>query len=105
VDLIERTATGSRLRLHVQPRASRTELAGRHGDAIKVRLTAPPVHGAANEALLRFLASRLQVPLSALTLVAGGSGRSKMVAVEAITPEEACRRLGLSDPCPTARPG
>jgi uncharacterized protein (TIGR00251 family) len=95
VDVIERTTTGIRLRLRVQPRASRSELAGRQGDAIKVRLTAPPVNGAANEALLRFLASRLQVPLSALRLVAGGSGRSKTVSVEAITPEVASRRLGL----------
>ena len=93
--MIERTATGIRLRLRVQPRASRSELAGRHGDAIKVRLTAPPVAGAANEALLRFLASRLQVPLSALSLVAGGSGRSKVVAIEAITLEDASRLLGL----------
>jgi uncharacterized protein len=93
--MIERTTTGIRLRLHVQPRASRSELAGRHGDAIKIRLTTPPVHGAANEALLRFLASRLEVPLSALRLVAGGTGRSKVVTIEAITPEDASRRLGL----------
>jgi uncharacterized protein len=95
LDVIERTATGVRIRLHVQPRASRSELAGRHGDAIKVRLTAPPVDGAANEALLQFLAVRLQVLRSALSLVSGGSGRSKVVAIEAISPEEASRRLGL----------
>jgi uncharacterized protein (TIGR00251 family) len=95
LDVIERTATGVRIRLHVQPRASRSELAGRHGDAIKVRLTAPPVDGAANEALLQFLAVRLQVPRNALSLVSGGSGRSKVVAIEAISPEDASRRLGL----------
>ena len=95
MDVIERTATGVRIRLHVQPRASRSELAGRHGDAIKVRLTAPPVDGAANEAMLQFLAVRLQVPRSALSLVSGGSGRSKVVAIEAISPEDASRRLGL----------
>jgi uncharacterized protein (TIGR00251 family) len=95
LDVIERTTTGVRIRLHVQPRASRSELAGRHGDAIKVQLTAPPVDGAANEALLQFLAVRLQVPRSALSLVSGGSGRAKVVAVEAISPEEASRRLGL----------
>ncbi len=93
--MIERTATGVRVRLHVQPRASRSELAGRHGDAIKVRLTAPPVDGAANEALLRFLALRLEVPRSALSLVAGESGRAKVVAIEAISSEDASRRLGL----------
>jgi uncharacterized protein (TIGR00251 family) len=95
LDVIERTASGVRIRLHIQPRASRSELAGRHGDAIKVRLTAAPVDGAANEALLQFLAVRLQVPRSALSLVSGGSGRSKVVTIEAISPEDASRRLGL----------
>ena len=53
---------GIRIRIHVQPRASRTEIAGRHGDALKVRLAAPPVDGAANDALLDFIADRLGVP-------------------------------------------
>ena len=48
--------------MRVQPRASRTELVGRHGDALKIRVAAPPVAGAANEALVRFLAERLGVP-------------------------------------------
>ena len=87
--------TGSRLRLRVQPRASRNEVVGLHGDAIRVRLTAPPVDGAANEALVRFLADRLAVGRRALTLVAGQSGRSKIVEVAGVSPEEAARRLGL----------
>lgn len=87
--------TGSRLRLRVQPRASRNEVVGLHGDAIRVRLTAPPVDGAANEALVRFLADRLAVGRRALTLVAGQSGRSKIVEVAGVGPEEAARRLGL----------
>jgi uncharacterized protein (TIGR00251 family) len=89
------TATGVRLQVHVQPRASRTELAGRHGDAIKVRLAAPPVNGAANDALVRFLSERLEVPRSAVRLVAGTTGRAKVVAVDGIGPAEACRRLGV----------
>jgi len=79
----------------VQPRASSTELAGRHGDALKVRLTAPPVDGAANEALLRFLAERLDVPRSAVRIEVGATGRSKVVAVEGISLEAANRRLEL----------
>jgi uncharacterized protein (TIGR00251 family) len=70
-------------------------VAGLHGDAIRVRLTAPPVEGAANEALVRFLADRLDVSRSALTLVAGKAGRSKTVEVAGVGPEEARRRLGL----------
>jgi hypothetical protein len=89
------TATGIRLRLHVQPRASRTELAGRHGDALKVRLAAPPVDGAANDALVRFLSDRLGVPRTAVRLEAGAGGRAKVVTVHGIGPEEARRRLGL----------
>jgi uncharacterized protein (TIGR00251 family) len=92
---ISATATGVRLRLRVQPSASREEVAGVTGNAIRLRLTAPPVDGAANDALVRFLASRLEVPRSAVELVAGHTGRSKLVDVIGITPGEAARRLGL----------
>lgn len=81
--------------MHVQPRASRTGLAGRHGGALKVRLAAPPVDGAANEALVRFLAELLGVPRSAVRLERGATGRSKLVAVDGLTPEMAFRRLEL----------
>lgn len=79
--------------MHVQPRASRTELAGQYGDALKVRLAAPPVGGAANEALVRFLAELLEVPRSAVRLERGAAGRSKLVAVQGLTVEAAFRRL------------
>jgi uncharacterized protein (TIGR00251 family) len=79
----------------VQPRASRTEIAGRYGDALKVRLAAPPVDGAANEVLVRFLAERLGVPRSAVRLESGAGGRAKVIAVEGIGLEDAGRRLGL----------
>ena len=87
--------TGVRLRLRVQPRASRDEVAGVAGDAIRVRLTAPPVDGAANEALLRFLAGRLDLTLSAVTLVSGRTSRTKVVEAAGLTAEEAARRLRL----------
>jgi len=77
----------------VQPRASRTEVAGVLGDQLRVRLTAPPVDGAANEALVRFLAERLGVPRSAVRVVSGETGRSKVVAVEGIGLSEARDRL------------
>jgi uncharacterized protein (TIGR00251 family) len=87
--------SGARLCLRVQPRASRDEITGIAGDAIRVRLTAPPVDGAANEALLRFLADRLDVARSALTLVAGLTARTKVVVVDGLSAEEVRRRLGL----------
>jgi uncharacterized protein (TIGR00251 family) len=81
--------------VRVQPRASRTELAGRHGDALKVRIAAPPVDGAANEALVRFLADRLDVSRSAVQVEAGATGRTKVVAVTGIGVAAAMRRLEL----------
>jgi uncharacterized protein (TIGR00251 family) len=86
-------AGGTRLAVHVQPRAARTEVAGVHGDALKIRLAAPPVDGAANETLLRFLAAALDVPRTALSLAAGASGRRKRVLVATLPPEVVARRL------------
>lgn len=65
------------------------------GDAIRLRLTAPPVDGAANEALIRFLAASLSLPRSAVELVSGHTGRTKLVAVAGISVEEAGRKLGI----------
>jgi uncharacterized protein (TIGR00251 family) len=87
---------GVRLRLRIQPRASRTEVAGTHGDAIRVRLTAPPVDGAANEALVRFLAERLGVSRAAVRVVSGETSRSKVVEVDGVDPGAARARLHLS---------
>lgn len=94
------TAHGCRLTLHVQPRASRTEVAGPHGDALKIRLAAPPVDGAANEALVRYVAERLGVARGAVVLVAGASSRRKVVEVTGVGAAEARARLEVGDPGP-----
>ena len=70
------------LTLHVQPGAKRTEVAGRHGVALKIRLAAPPVDGKANAELLRYLALAFDVPLRSVTLVRGDSSRQKVVRIE-----------------------
>jgi uncharacterized protein (TIGR00251 family) len=67
---------------YLQPKASKNEIVGLHGEAIKIRLTAPPVDGKANAALLRFLASYFAVPLSSLTLLSGQTGRHKRVRLD-----------------------
>lgn len=85
----------ARLTLHVQPKARRTEVAGWHGDAIKVRVAAPPSGGAANAALVRFLADRLGMPPSSVSLAAGAGGRRKRVVIEGLDTDEAVRRLGV----------
>jgi uncharacterized protein (TIGR00251 family) len=87
------TATGVRLQLHVQPRAARTEVAGQHGEALKIRLAAPPVDGAANALLLRWLAERLGITRSGVTLVSGAGSRRKVVEVTGITAESIRARL------------
>jgi uncharacterized protein (TIGR00251 family) len=69
--------------LHVQPGAKRTEVAGRHGDALKIRLAAPPVDGKANAELLRFLSDAFDVRLRNVALVRGESSRQKIVRIEA----------------------
>jgi uncharacterized protein len=89
------TQNGVRLHLRVQPRASRDEVAGVVGDVIRVRLTAPPVDGAANEALLRFLAGCLELTRSSVTLVSGHASRNKVAEVGGLSREEVARRLGL----------
>ena len=71
------------LTLHVQPGAKRTEVAGAHGDALKIRLAAPPVEGKANAALLRYLAEAFGVPQRAVTLVRGETSRQKTVRIAA----------------------
>lgn len=73
--------------VRVQPRASRTEIVGRHGDELKIRLTAPPADGAANRALVDLLARRLGVPTGAVEIVGGHASRSKRVAVTGADPD------------------
>jgi uncharacterized protein (TIGR00251 family) len=72
------------LTLHIQPGAKRTESAGLHGDALKIRLAAPPVDGKANEALIAFLAKTLGVPKSHVELVSGQTSRAKRVRIAGV---------------------
>lgn len=72
---------GIRLTLQIVPRASRSEVVGPHGDALKIRLQAPPVEGRANEALREFLADRFDVPRAAIRIEHGQTGRRKQVFI------------------------
>lgn len=73
------------LRVHVQPGAARTAVAGRHGDALKVRVAAPPEGGKANAALTRFLATELGLPRQAVEIVGGATSRRKRVRLHHVT--------------------
>lgn len=83
-----------RFEVRVQPRASRTEIAGEYNGAIKVRLSAPPVDGAANDALVNLLADELSVPRRDVSIVSGASSRSKTVAVAGVDAAAVERLLG-----------
>ena len=77
------------LTLHIQPGAKRSELAGLHGEALKIRLAAPPVEGRANEALLKFIAGLFDVPVRQVELKQGGQSRHKVVAITGSTVDPA----------------
>ncbi|MBR9990809.1 MAG: YggU family protein [Gemmatimonadetes bacterium] len=80
--MIEQRADVVRIRIRAQPRASRTEVVGQHGDALKVRIAAPPVDGAANTELVRYIAKRAGVAQSRVRILAGDTGRSKIVEID-----------------------
>ena len=85
---------GGLLRVRVQPRASRSEIVGWRADgALSVRVSAPPVEGAANTAVGALLAAALGVRTSAVSVVHGERGRDKMVRVDGLTLAEMKRRL------------
>ncbi len=71
------------LNVRVQPKASRNEIVGLREEALKIRITAPPVDGKANDCLIRFLAKQFGVPRSRITLLSGEKGRSKRLRIEA----------------------
>jgi len=92
---VEETREGVRFRVRVVPRARKSEIAGLLGKALKVRLAAPPVEGAANKALVAvaFLAQRLGVRRAQVQIVSGQTSREKLVAVEGVGLREARERL------------
>lgn len=81
------------LTLHVQPGAKQSAIAGLHGDALKIRLAAPPIEGRANEALLEFIAQIFQVPQRNVSLIQGAQSRHKRVEIRAskVDPETLLR--------------
>ena len=81
------------IRVRAQPRASRTEIVGEHDGALRIRLAAPPVDGAANEELIRHIAKRVGVARSRVRVLSGDTGRSKVVEIDDV--EAAAVRAAL----------
>jgi uncharacterized protein (TIGR00251 family) len=87
---------GAILTVHVQPKASTTECVGIYGDALKIRVAAPPVDSAANDELILLLARQLSIPTASVQIHSGAGGRHKRVFVKGITAELVMARLNLS---------
>lgn len=88
-------ADGVIIALHIQPGAKKTEVVGLHGEALKIRLAAPPVDGKANSTLIEFLAALFAIPKARVTLVSGQTSRAKRVALQEVNVAEAERRLSV----------
>lgn len=105
-DLFDVTAEGDVVvRLHVQPGAGRTAVVGTYGDALKVRVAAPPEGGRANEACLALVAETLGVEGAAVELSGGRSSRSKRVRVTGLEADDVERLLGKALAVAAERPG
>ncbi len=81
------------LSLHIQPGAKKTEIAGLHGNTLKIRLAAPPVDGKANECLVAFLAKELEVPQAQVELASGATSRRKRLRIIGASAEAIARFL------------
>jgi uncharacterized protein (TIGR00251 family) len=92
---IRDTAEGAQFALRVQPRASRNAIAGLVGDAVKLAITAPPVDGKANQAVIEFLSDALGVAKSRITILSGETGRNKRIAVRGMTAEAVRKKLAV----------
>lgn len=82
------------IRVRVQPRAPRTELAGEHDGALKLRIASPPVDGKANEECMRYLAKLLKVSATSIEIIAGESSRNKVVRVSNTSARRVLEALG-----------
>jgi uncharacterized protein (TIGR00251 family) len=89
---IKPTEVGTEVNVHIQPGAAKSEIAGMHGDAIKIRIKARPVEGAANAALIEFIATNLGVTRKAVRILRGEKSRQKTVFI-AVRADEVERRL------------
>jgi uncharacterized protein len=95
--IVQDTKDGAILTVHLQPRSSTTECVGIHNNAIKIRVAAPPVDGAANDALIRFLANRLSIPYTSVRILSGTRGRHKRVLMKETTAQLVRAHLKLGN--------
>jgi len=84
------------LKVYLQPKSSRNEIVGPHRDGIKIRVTAPPVEGKANDALIRFLAEKLGIPASEIEIIRGHHTREKILRISGMNSQTCPAQLRVS---------
>ena len=90
---IRETPHGLEIRLHVQPRARRSEISGFYSGALKIKVTAPPVDDAANRAVVEFLASRLGISKSKISILSGAKSKDKVLLIKNISADALLKKL------------
>jgi uncharacterized protein (TIGR00251 family) len=93
--LITKVASGVILKIHLQPRASKTEICGIQGEELKVRVTSPPVDDAANKLCIEFFAGSFKLSKSAVTIISGHKSRHKRVHISGVTLNDVSDHLAL----------
>jgi uncharacterized protein (TIGR00251 family) len=94
---LRETSGGTLLLVKLQPRASKNEIGGPLGDELKIKVTAPPVDAAANQALVELLAEKLECPRGKVELVRGHTSRHKTVMLHGFTPDEVLQKISRTD--------
>jgi len=95
--IVQDITDGAILAVHIQSKASTTECVGIRGDAVKIRVAAPPVDGAANDELIRFLARRLSIPARSVQIKSGAGRRHKRVVIKGASAEFVLTCLNVKD--------
>lgn len=98
MSFLQEQATGLKVSIYVQPKSSRTRLVGLHGDALKLCITAAPVDGKANEAVIVFFAKLFHLPKAAVSIQSGVQSRNKTLFVSGLNREKALTLI--SQICP-----
>lgn len=95
MEWVKETRNGVLLPVRAVPRASKNEIQGIHGDALKIRLQAPPVEGKANAALIRFLSDALGISRTQISIASGETGRNKAVLITGLSKTELIKKIGI----------
>lgn len=95
MSVIEEASGGVLIKVYVSPRASSNKVVGEHNGSMKIALTAPPIEGAANRALVEFVAKTLGVPKGHVTIISGETSRNKTLKIDGLDKKAAAQKLGV----------